>query len=79
VTNSKGEKVEVYWNSMVWEEMSMVYTGNNPTDEIVEHPWEIFLWGEYGIHPLVDFDLSVPKSWFEYEEENYGEQRIIKD
>lgn len=41
--------------------------------------WEIFLWGEMGIHPLVDFDLSVPDTWFEYEEESWSEWCILED
>ena len=45
------------------------YFIQDPTDETFDNTWEIFLWGEYPIHPLVDFDLSVPKTWFEYEEE----------
>lgn len=69
VTNSKGEKCEILLNTYVYEEMGLLYPGHNPTDETFDNTWEIFLWGEYAIHPLVDFDLSVPKTWFEYEEE----------
>lgn len=57
----------------------MLYPGHNPTDETFDNTWEIFLWGEYAIHPMVDFDLSVPRSWFEYEDEQYSESRLLAD
>lgn len=79
VTNSKGEKQEVYWNALAYEEMSFVPVGNAPIMEMADYTWEIFLWGESPIHPLVDFDLSVPATWFEYEEENWGDQNIQED
>ena len=40
VTNSKGEKVEVYLNSYVHDDMSLVYTGNNPTEEMKKNALE---------------------------------------
>lgn len=79
VTNSKGEKCEVYWNALAYEELSFVPVGNAPIMEMADYTWEIFLWGEPAIHPLVDFDLSVPATWFEYEEENWNEQNILED
>lgn len=79
VTNSKGEKTEIFLSHYVFEDLSMLYPGHNPTDETFDNTWEIFLWGEYPIHPLVDFDLSMPKTWFEYEEEQYAEQRLINE
>ena len=69
VTNSKGEKTEILLSHYTFEELAMLYPGHNPTDETFDNTWEIFLWGEYAIHPMVDFDLSVPRSWFEYEDE----------
>jgi hypothetical protein len=45
----------------------------------VDYTWEIFLWGELPIHPLVEFDLSVPVTWFEYEEENWLERIMLYD
>lgn len=79
MTNSKGEKVEIMFPSLCNDDPSFLYFGNNPTNEPVDNGWEIYLWGEQAIHPLVDFDLSLPKSWFEYEDEEYGEVRILDD
>lgn len=79
VTNSKGEKTEVYWNAQAFEELSFVPVGNAPIIEMPDYTWEIFLWGEPAIHPLVDFDLCVPATWFEYEEENWNEMNIQED
>ena len=79
VTNSKGEKVEVYWNSQSFEEMALVNVTHAPALEFVDYHWEIFLWGEPPIHPLVDFDLAVPNTWFEYEEDNWGLFNILED
>jgi hypothetical protein len=45
----------------------MLNVGFAPVLENVDYHWEIFLWGDPPIHPLVDFDLSVPNTWFEYE------------
>lgn len=79
VTNSKGERVEVYWNAQVFEDLAYLNVGFAPTMEHVDYHWEIFLWGDAPIHPLVDFDLSVPNTWFEYECEWWGEQTMIED
>ena len=57
VTNSKGEKVEVYWNSQVFEDLSLLCVGFAPVMEYIDYHWEIFLWGDPPIHPLCDFDL----------------------
>jgi len=53
--------------------------GHAPTLGHADYGWEIFLWGELAIHPLVEFDLSVPDTWFEYEEENWMELVMQKD
>lgn len=79
LTNAKGQKTEVYWNALAYEDSSMVPVGNAPVLEMVDYTWEIFLWGETPIHPLVDFDLSVPATWFEYEEENWNFLNILED
>lgn len=79
VTNSKGEKVEVYWNWQAFEDLAMLSVGFAPVMENVDYHWEIFLWGDPPIHPLVDFDLSVPNTWFEYECEWWQEMNIIHD
>jgi len=79
VTNSKGEKVEVYWNAQVFEDLAYLNVGFAPVMEHVDYHWEIFLWGDAPIHPLVDFDLSVPNTWFEYECEWWGEATMIED
>ena len=55
--SSKGEKVEVYWNTQSFEDLSMLNVGFAPVMETVDYHWEIFLWGDPPIHPLVDFDL----------------------
>ncbi len=59
--------------------MSYVNVGHAPTYGWVDYTWEIFLWGELPIHPLVEFDLSVPDTWFEYEEETWMEVIMQKD
>jgi hypothetical protein len=79
LTNSKGEKTEVYWKAQAFEDIAMVPVGHAPILENVDYHWEIFLWGEPGIRPIVDFDLSVPNTWFEYEEEVWGEQVMMED
>lgn len=79
VTNSKGEKVEVMWNSQSWEDLAGVPVGHAPILELIDYHWEIFLWGEIAIRPIPDFDLSVPNTWFEYEEEVWGEQNMLED
>ncbi len=78
-TNSKGEKCEIYWNSQSFEDISTVNVGHAPTLGFADYHWEIFLWGELAIHPRVDFDLSVPLTWFEYEEETWAEQNMMED
>ena len=79
VTNSKGEKTEIFWNGQAIEDISLVPVGHSPSLESVDYHWEIFLWGEQGIKPIVDFDLSVPNTWFEYEEEHWNEQNMLED
>jgi len=79
VTNSKGEKVEVYWNSQAYEDLAMLNVGFAPVLENVDYHWEIFLWADPPIHPLQDFDLGVPTTWFEYENEWWGEQTMQED
>jgi hypothetical protein len=79
VTNSKGQKVEIYWNHQSYEDMCLVPVGQTPHMERTDMHWEIFLWGEPPIKPLLDFDLGVPNTWFEYEEEQWGEQCFIVD
>ena len=56
-SSSKGEKVEVYWNWQAFEDLAMLSVGFAPIMENVDYHWEIFLWGDPPIHPLVDFDL----------------------
>jgi len=51
VTNSKGEKVEVYWNFQAFEDLAMLNVGFAPSLEHVDYHWEIFLWGDSPIHP----------------------------
>ena len=49
--------MEVYWNAQVFEDLAYLNVGFAPTMEHVDYHWEIFLWGDAPIHPLVDFDL----------------------
>lgn len=79
VTDSKGEKQEIYINGQAYEDMSVLNIGHAPSYTHTDYHWEIFLWGELAIHPLVDFDLSVPATWFEYEEENWAEYNMLED
>jgi hypothetical protein len=64
VTNSKGQKVEVYWNSFSYEEINLLYVGFAPTLESIDYHWEIFLWGELPLKVTGDLDLGVPNTWF---------------
>ena len=57
----------------------MLNVGHAPDQYYNDYHWEIFLWGEQALLPRPDFDLSVPDTWFEYEEENWAEQNIIED
>jgi hypothetical protein len=57
VTNAKGEKVEVLWNSQVFEDLALLPVNFAPVTQSIDQHWEIFLWGDPPIHPLVDFDL----------------------
>jgi len=79
ITNSKGEKVEIYMNAQAYEDLGMLNVGFAPILENVDYHWEIFLWADPPIHPLGDFDLGVPQSWFEYEQEWWGEQTMQED
>ena len=79
VTNSKGQKVEIYWNHQSYEDLTLVPVEQAPNPEQTDVHWEIFLWGEPPIKPLLDFDLGVPNTWFEYDEEQWGEQCFIVD
>lgn len=47
----------MYWNSQSFEDLSMLNVGFAPVMENIDYHWEIFLWGDPPIHPLVDFDL----------------------
>lgn len=79
VTNSKGQKVEVYWNYQAFEDLANVPVGYAPVMEQNEIHWEIFLWGETPARALIDFDLGVPNTWFEYEEEMWNDQCFMED
>jgi hypothetical protein len=57
----------------------MLNVGFAPVMENIDFHWEIFLWGDPPIHPLCDFDLSVPNTWFEYECEYWQEMNILED
>ena len=44
---------------MAYEDLAMLNVGFAPVLENVDYHWEIFLWGDPPIHPLVDFDLVL--------------------
>ena len=79
VTNSKGQKVEIMWNGMAFEDLSMLQVGFAPILESVDYHWEIFLWADPPIKPTGDLDLGVPNTWFEYEMELSNEMNIAED
>jgi hypothetical protein len=64
VTNSKGQKVEVYWNALVFEDMALLNVNFAPILEVVDYHWEIFLWADPPIKVTGDLDLGVPNTWF---------------
>lgn len=67
VTNSKGQKVEVFMNSIAWEDLSQLNVNFAPVLEAVDYHWEIFLWADPPLKVTTDMDLGVPNTWFEYE------------
>lgn len=69
VTNSKGEKVEVLWPSATFDEMTMMVYGNAPIWEMHENPWDPIP-GELPIRVHPDYDLGVPYTFFEYEQDS---------
>ena len=69
LTNSKGQKVEVFTNSMAFEDLSQVNVNFAPILESVDYHWEIFLWADPPIKVTGDLDLGVPNTWFEYMQE----------
>ena len=69
VTNSKGEKVEILFNSQASEDLSLLNVGFAPIKETVDYHWEIFLWADPMIKVTGELDLGVPNTWFEYESE----------
>jgi hypothetical protein len=79
VTNSKGEKVEVFLSASAAEDIAMVPTGFAPNFYLTDHHWEIFLWGDVPIKATNDIDLSVPNTWFEYELEATNELNLSRD
>jgi len=53
--------------------------GFAPVLESVDYHWEIFLWADPPIKPNNDFDLNVPCTWFEYEQEWWMESNAQED
>ena len=68
VTNSKGEKVEVLWPTATYDEMTQMTYGMSPVWEMHENPWDPIP-GELPIRIHPDYDLGVPHTWFEYEQD----------
>lgn len=79
VTNSKGQKVEIFWNSMCFEDMSTLQVGFAPILESIDYHWEIFLWADPPLKVTGDMDLGIPNTWFEYEQELSTELVIAAD
>jgi hypothetical protein len=79
VTNSKGDKVEVYIGTQAFEDLALLYTGFGPNFYQTDQHWEIFLWGDVPIKATPDIDLGVPNTWFEYECEATNEMRFVSD
>lgn len=69
VTNSKGEKVEVLWPAGTYDEMTQMTYGNAPIWEMHENPWDPIP-GELPIRIHPDYDLGVPYTFFEYEQDS---------
>lgn len=67
VTNSKGQKVEVYTNTMAYEDLALVMFGFAPILFATDYHWELFLWGDSALKVTGDMDLGVPNTYFEYE------------
>ena len=59
MSSSKGEKVEVLWNSQAYEDLALLTVGFAPVLENVDYHWEIFLWGDPPLKVLNDFDLVI--------------------
>ena len=79
VTNSKGQKVEVFFNSLCFEDLSQLNVNFAPVLEAVDYHWEIFLWADPPLKVTGDLDLGVPNTWFEYELEWSTEMAIAND
>ena len=79
VTNSKGQKIEVFMNSLAFEDLSQVNVNFAPILESVDYHWEIFLWADPPIKVTGDIDLGVPNTWFEYMQELSSEMNIAWD
>lgn len=79
VTNSKGQKVEVFSNSMCFEDLSQLNVNFAPVLDAVDYHWEIFLWADPPLKVTGDLDLNVPNTWFEYELEWSTEGAISND
>lgn len=78
VTNSKGEKVEILWPSGTYDEMTQMVFSSAPIWEMHENPWDPIP-GELPlvIHP--DYDLGVPYTFFEYEQDSRIHSLITED
>lgn len=78
VTNSKGEKVEILWPSGTYDEMTQMVFSSAPIWEMHENPWDPIP-GELPlvIHP--DYDLGVPYTFFEYEQDSRIHTLITED
>ena len=69
VTNSKGEKVEILWPAATFDEMTTMSYGSAPVWDYMENPWDLIP-GELPMRMHPDYDLGVPYSWFEYEQDS---------
>jgi len=69
VTNSKGEKTEILWPAGTYDEMTQMTFSNAPIWEMHENPWDPIP-GELPLVIYPDYDLGVPYTWFEYEQDS---------
>lgn len=69
VTNSKGQKVELFFNAQAFEDMSLLPVGFAPVLECMDYHWEIFLWADTALKVTNDLDLVVPNTYYEYQKE----------
>jgi hypothetical protein len=80
VTNSKGEKTEVVWPFMGWEdciELSVDTALQDLPYQTIRH-WEAYSGDEWYKY-VNNIDLGMPDTWFEYEKNSRYQIALITD